>query len=379
MPIASRRPHLSLSARGREFLTSELEDIARSSPSSLRGRSDRVAVTFRPCKQGRDAIPDHPIDIDAFRLLAASSRWCLYPRRGPRWRVALGVYRATLDFPGSGRIVFRCEWAFDVTSPHSLIHPRPNYTAIRVAIVLHQAIRDADAGDLAVELRLPAFYFGFDPDRSPRFDTSVLPAARAAERAIDGLRAWPADLFSRDGKSTLFRAPQRVFASIADLKGRRIRNPAFATLRHHGLLPAGVGYNAWLTTVGRADGRGRVIQDPRAERTESARLRRGIEDYVVADPAREPIVLDDLREACHASGLKLAEGPQGIDELARILDNPWDRATVPYAARVQVLRLAGSPGSAPMSFSDGAADVDLFDLGPDRARFTPASPGPARR
>jgi hypothetical protein len=34
--------------------------------------------------------------------------------------------------------------------------------------------------------------------------------------------------------------------------------------------------------------------------------------------------------------------------------------------------LAGRPGPATMGFTDGAADVDLFDLGRDRYRFGPA-------
>src|SRR5258708_4974135 len=128
MSIARKRPPLSPAAR--DFLTSEFRAIARSSPSSLRRRSDRLSVTFPPCKQGRDALPDRPVPIDEFRLLCASYRWCGDARRGPRLRAVLGVYKAGLDFPGTGRVVFRCERAFDATTPYPLISPRPNYTAI---------------------------------------------------------------------------------------------------------------------------------------------------------------------------------------------------------------------------------------------------------
>ena len=371
MPISRKR--LSLSAAGRDFLTAELKAIARSSPSSLQRRADRIAVTFRPRKQGRDAIPDRPIPIEDFRLLAASYRWCDDPRRGPRWRVALASYQANLDFPGSGRVVFRCEQAWDLTRPHPLLYPRPNYTAIRAAVLLHQAIQDADAPDLATGPHLPEFSFGFDPDRSPTFDPIDLPAAHAAERSIDGLRAWPAELFSRDGRTTLDRRPCRVFASLADLKGRSIRNPSFVVLQDQGILPARVGYKAWLSTVCVSTGRDRVFQDPRSRGTESARIRKAIEDHVLADPARESRLLADVAEACHAMGVKVAEGPEGIDALAELVDNPWSRPAVPYAARVQVLKRTESPGPTTMSFADGATDVDLFDLGPDRDRFRPAS------
>jgi GNAT superfamily N-acetyltransferase len=377
MPITRKRR--SLSAAGSDFLTAELKAIARSSPSLLQRRANRIAVTYRPRKQGRDAIPDRPIPIEDFRLLAVSYRWCDDPRRGPRWRAALGSYQANLDFPGSGRVVFRCEQAWDLTSPHPLLYPRPNYTAIRAAVLLQQAIQDADPRDLATGLHLPEFSFGFDPDRLPRFDPIDLPAAHAAERAIDGLRAWPAELFSRDGQTTLDRRPCRVFASLADLKGRLIRNPSFAVLQNHGILPARVGYKAWLSTVRVSTGRSRVFQDPRARGTELARIRKVIEDHVLADPARESRLLADVAEACHAMGIKFADGSVGIDALAELVDNPWSRPAVPYAARVQVLKLAGSPGPATMSFADGATDVDLFDLGPDRDRFRPVSSEGTRR
>jgi hypothetical protein len=378
MPIARKR--LSLTAPARDFLVSELKAIAGSSRSSLQSRADRIAVTYRPRRQGRDAIPEQPIPIDQFQLLALSYRWSDAPRRGPRWRIALGSYRATLDLPVSGRVVFRCQRAWDLTKPSSLIKPRPHYTAIRTGVLLHRAIQDADAPDLATGLRLPKFFFGFDSRRPPRFDHVDLPAAVAAERVIDGLRTWPAESFFRDGRTTLERAPSGVFASLADLKGRQIENPAFAVLRDHGLLPARLGYQAWLSTISLDTDEGRVLEDPRAEGTEGARIRKAIEDYIVSEPARESRLLGDLAEASHAMGVKLAEGPEGIDELAGILDNPWSRLAVPYAAGVQVLKLAGSPDPATMTITDAVADVDLFDLGPLWDRFRPVlSEGPRRR
>jgi hypothetical protein len=369
MPIARNRR--SLSTAGREHLASELRAIAGSA-SALRRRSARLAVTFRPRRQGRDALPDRPIPIDDLLLLALSYRLCERPRRSPRWMAILGIYGAALDFPGTGRVAFRCEQAVDVADPRTPILTRPNFTAMRSAVVLDQAIRDAGDREPAPRPRLPRIYFGFAPDRPPALDPTALAAAEAAELTIDGLRAWPAELFRRDGRIALERRPEGVFASLAGMKGRPIRNPAFAVLRRHGLLPAGVGYAAWLATVSRATDAGRAIQDPRAEGTEAARLRRSISDYVLADPAREPRILGDLAEACHAMGLKIAEGPEGVDALAELLDNPWSRPVVPYAAGVQVVESAGPPGPATLTFSDGVAEVDLLDLGRDNVRFRPA-------
>ena len=215
------------------------------------------------------------------------------------------------------------------------------------------------------------------PHRSPRFDPIELPAARSAGRAIDGLRAWPARLFFRDGRPSLTQEPRRVFASLAGLKGRRVRSPASAVLHDRGLLPAGAGYKARLDTVSPATGHGRVLRDPRAEGTESARFRKAIEEYVLADPARESLLPADLAEACHAVGVKVAEGPAGVDAPAEIPDDPWARPAVPYAAGV--LKLAGRPGQATMTFADAAAEGDLLDLGPDRDRFGPGDAGTSRR
>jgi hypothetical protein len=247
-----------------------------------------------------------------------------YPRdhrglRGPRRRVELGIYRATLDFPGSGRVVFRRERSFDLTAPHALIRPRVNATAIRAAVVLHQAVEDAGPGDVAPRLALPRFEYGFDPGRTPEF----APAGAAAPgdgREIDGLRAWPAGLFlGDDGRSSLTRPPDRVFAWLAPLKGRRVRNPSFAVLRRRGILPAGPGYRAWLATVRRPDG---TLQDPRLAGTEVARVRRALQDHVLAEPAREPAILAELASACAAMGVRVAGGPEGVDALAELLDNP---------------------------------------------------------
>src|SRR3954467_131727 len=66
MSIASSR--LSLSPAARDFLLAEFRAIARPSPSSSRRRSEKVAITYRTTRKGRDALPDRPIPIEEFRL-----------------------------------------------------------------------------------------------------------------------------------------------------------------------------------------------------------------------------------------------------------------------------------------------------------------------
>jgi hypothetical protein len=105
MTVVRRR--LSLTSSAADFLLEELEAVGRSSEHAHRRRLGRAAVTFRPCRQGRDAIPAGLIPFDAFRLLAVTYGYS--DGRGPRPRVSLGVFRPTLDPTGSGRIRFRCE------------------------------------------------------------------------------------------------------------------------------------------------------------------------------------------------------------------------------------------------------------------------------
>ena len=123
-------------------------------------------------------------------------------------------------------------------------------------------------------------------------------------------------------------------------------------------------------TVSQLEGRGRAFQDPRSATTEAFRIRRAIQDYVLADPAREPRILADLAEACEAIGVKVPAGPDGVDALAGLLDGPWDRPSVPYAATVQVLRAAGPA----LAFADGAIGLDFSGIRTPRdRRFAPAS------
>jgi hypothetical protein len=139
--------------------------------------------------------------------------------------------------------------------------------------------------------------------------------------------------------------------------------------RNHGLSSARLGYKSWLSTIRLDTDSGRVLEDPRAEGTESARIRKAIQDFIVSDPSRESRLLGNLAEGPHALVVKVAEGPEGVDELAGILNNPWSHPAVPYAAGVQVLQLAGSPDPATMTFAEGVADIDLSNIGPVRDRF----------
>ena len=203
----------------------------------------------------------------------------------------------------------------------------------------------------------PRFFYGFEPERVPVFPASLEAQALSLEQSIEGLRAWPAELFvSPEVEALRGSAPTRVFASLAHLKCRSIRNPAFGVLQRHGLLPLGQTYRGWLATVSEVRAGLRVFQDPRSDRSEAGRLRRLIESHVLADRSREAALLEDLGSACLALGMKLPEGSDRVDCLAGMLDNPWLPVTVPFAGQVAVVVLEDR---RPRSLANGLVSLEL--------------------
>jgi hypothetical protein len=254
-------------------------------------------------------------------------------------------------------IRFRAEEVHDLVRPRSLTEPHLNATAIRSALVLHQTVKDGDPGDFGSRLDWPRFFYGFEAGHELEFAARDQVRADASKRSIAGLRAWPAELFAGP-RSELLRVfpPSRVFASLALLKGREVRNPAFGLLKRHGLLPRFQEYRSWLASVSALKDGMRVLQDPGSERTEAGRLRGLIESHIVADRGREESMLDELESACLALGLRVPEEPERLGWLAELLDNPWTPATLAYAARVQRVQLAGP---TTRTLSNEVAQIEL--------------------
>ena len=48
-----------------------------------------------------------------------------------------------------------------------------------------------------------------------------------------------------------------------------------------------------------------------------------------------------MRAGCDAFGIRIAEGDDGHDALAELLDNPWSRPEVRYAGAIPLARLDG--------------------------------------
>jgi hypothetical protein len=157
--------------------------------------------------------------------------------------------------------------------------------------------------------------------------------------------------------------PRAVYVSLAPLAGRRLRNPAFRALQHHGLIDTTLTYNDWLESL-RTDGPdGLTLADPRGDATPAGRFRAGLTEYVTADPGRERALWRDLRVRCEALGLAPPPGVAGLDHYAPMLDSPWRPVEAPDAAALQVVALRGEPGTGAMT-SHRTACVDLADSGP---------------
>jgi hypothetical protein len=72
------------------YLLEELAELSRSCRRVPRRLQSQTAITFRPSKKGRDGIPDQPMPLDGFKLLAISYGG-MEGRRGSHPWITLGI------------------------------------------------------------------------------------------------------------------------------------------------------------------------------------------------------------------------------------------------------------------------------------------------
>ena len=323
----------------------------------------------------------------------------------------MGVYRPTIDLPGTGRITLVRERMVDLTArgkPDSL-DPASRPADARAAVLLHQAVMDAADRELSDTLDLPEVSFLYPTcQRSVLEPTFPLDAWHSVRAEIDGHVAYPAWMLSRpmgrawdghpvdgsapppendevvegsirggwiarDGLWTpMIQAPIRVVARLDATRDLAARNPAFAALRRHDLIPRETGYRAWLDTVALPTGDGWVARDPENPATPGGQFRHALSEYARADldprgqSDRLESLLGDLIAACEAVGMTLpADSRDAHDVLVGLLASPWKPVTVAGVPPIRVIGLSGhgSPGS--LRFTSGYAEVDLADRDPD--------------
>jgi hypothetical protein len=392
-----------------EFLANALADIPRGSCHAHARRVGRMAVAFVPHGRARAALDDEAIPLGDFRLIALGFKWCDNGRGGMVARQPLAVYRAVADRGGTGRIRLVCQRAYDLRSPTRGIAPDPlrNPRGCRDAIFLHQAVEDAMPTAFGAALAVPQFFFAYRPRRQsvfePTFPREVWEDPKVGRR-IGSMRAWPAAMFVRprgqhfdfspvDGTPDPWaggdvaptahehagwfldegvpcpraQVPDAVYASFPpQLRDRTIRNPAWAVLRHHGVLADGPGHRAWIDALGRPSDGARRFPAPTRPGSRTARVRAAIEAFVSEQPGRQDVLMRHLRDACRAMGIALPRDARGEDDfLVDLLDSPWLPVEAPGLGAVQLIADAGEPAAS--SYSDGVAEVDFDDLG-DRSR-----------
>lgn len=357
-PRARRRNRLdTLPAPANTVLVDALSRLRDGGNHGHARRQSTIAVAFKPCHRGSDALVDRAIEFDAFRMFVLGHRFCdddgVVRRRTP-----LAIYRPVVDLPGTGRIGFALEAVLDVAarvrtrSVRNLV-AADNATAARMAILMADAIDDATPDSVAAAPALPEFYWAFKPGRLPVFEATHSQVEWAsAEIRIGSMRAWPARMFvrgdrddfdvnpvdgsprpggehpswvERDGvKLPRCQEPDAIYTNLAPFAGRTVRNPAARVLKAARIDPAGLPALA-------------------ASSPESAA------DLMVA-----------LSDACTALGVPRPGTVEGYFEMLR---NPAARVAVPAASSIQVVRLAGTPSPETLDFRGEAHAAGLHDLG----------------
>jgi hypothetical protein len=369
---ANRPERLSEAALA--YLDAGLQAIKNAPNHAHARRVERLAVTYRPCKRGSDRLPEGRIEFDAFRLMSLSSRWC--DRSGVVSRiVVLGTYQPVVDLPGTARITFQPVGAMTVGKLGVRLVPdaRTNLTGCRTAVLLSEAIADADPVDLSSGILFPAFYFGFDRHRPPVFEgPRPVEDWLAEEVKIGNLRAWPAEFFARplgarydvhpvdgstdpfaeetglveegtirggwvmrDGRATpLAQVPRDVVADLSGLKGRAVRNPSWRVLQEHKVIRPGLSYRQFLERLSPYTGQGRDAPDPLDPLSEAGRFRIALMETVDRDGL--DALFEDTRDACQAAGVPVPSDEEYAYEfITCLLEEPWRRPEIEGVAGIQ--------------------------------------------
>jgi hypothetical protein len=403
MSKSSKRGHRPerLSEGALACLDAGLQAIKHTPAHAHARRVERLAVTYRPCKWRSDTLPQAHIQFDDFRLMSLSHRWC--DRSGVVTRiVVLGAYKPVVDLPGTGRITFACEGALTVGRLGGRVvpDPRTNLSGCRTAILLSQAIEDADQVELVPAIAFPRFYYAFDPKRPPVFEADrPVEDWEAGEVKIGNLRAWPLEYFARpsgahwdqnpvdgspdpwadeaapveegairgswilsDGVATpMAQEPLEIFADLSHLGGRCFRSPAWEVLRSHKIINPNQGFRAWLERLCPFTGTGPDAPDADDPATEAGKFRSRLADFI--DREGLDNLINDLADSCQAAGVPVPVDTEDAYEfLTGLLEDPWMRPEVEGQASFQRVRLTGLPDPSTMTFSNGVVEVDLYSL-----------------
>jgi hypothetical protein len=137
------------------------------------------------------------------------------------------------------------------------------------------------------------------------------------------------------------------------------------------VIPQGITYRQWLEQVSPHTGSGRPAPAPGDPTRAAGGFRAALAAYVDGGDGRAESLMGDLRDACDAAGVPLPDGEESYEQLADLIEAPWQRVEMP-AASIQRIRLDGPLGPGSMTFATPTIEIDLFDLGRQAAdRFAP--------
>ncbi len=339
----------------------------------------RVAVTFKACHRRYEDVPAGALDFDAFRMFVASRRLC--EGRGDfAARIPLAIYKPTVDLPGTGRIDFALEAACDLSlrvgaAGARSVSATTNYTGAKIGLLATQAAEDASDVDMLAAPEMPRFYWAFHSGKSPVFEPAYTTQQWAeSETRIGLMRAWPAEMFIRDGRAYdahpvdgtpapedataadgtwwgmwLMRdgrwvpkcqEPDAIYAYLAPFRGRAMRNPAWDVMRAHGVIATHAPYREWRET------------------RDEAAFAAALTAYCEADPGNSDRLVADVVAAFVAVDAPVDD----MDYVEHMIAQPWLPVTDPRAAAIQVVRLTGAPAPATMEFQ-GPVTARLYDIG----------------
>ena len=141
---------------------------------------------------------------------------------------------------------------------------------------------------------------------------------------------------------------------------RRLRNPAVAALRALHLFRGPWSYRSWLDTVTVA---GDGWRDPRPldwPESPTSRCRDAVAD--LATRRGDVAFFAAVAAAAEAFGVSIPPLPEEVAALAQLVMSPWSPVTISGLWPIDVVRLAGPPDTATLTFVGDECAADLYDM-----------------
>ena len=399
------------------------------------GKHDRFCTRAVIGIHARGALTERAVTLSGWDLLSLQARTCAHPKNGrPLRRLVFSMHRPRLDLPygagpmapGTGRVSFEAVHAVDLLvdpakQQAGAFDEHASFELARAATHMANAWEDRDKAEQVAAPTLPQLYWCFRPEQPPVFEaTHSLEAWADAEIQIDGLRAWPADLFVRD-LTKIYKlnpvdgtpnpwankpAPQqdtqegtwlwrngvavpwcqrpfRVCTFLSPHTGRKLRTPAVAALQKHGLLTF-TSYKQWLDGFTVQTDTGRIPIEPQYG-PDFLPLNRAaaFETQLVADLEASPGLLDrvltSLAELAEVNGVSFDSTDPALNDLAVLLTRPWQPVYSSGLLGIEVVQLVEPPSPRSLGFYSDCYELDLHTLpNPAFAQLEGFVPAPPR-